>query len=177
MRGSVVPSQKKPSCAHSWGSSPTPSIMAESQIPLILPELPPATCLPWSADVVEAHRGLVSAFRISRAALNLDESDPIRLGHHLQNAEVFMLSIVEVLSLQTVNPLPPEYIEAISNAITLLVDGLRVALRDATTAFVSFSITHRAHGLIPYSTGSVLKYHIPKLSPYRRLEDGVGPGR
>jgi hypothetical protein len=112
--------------------------MAQSQpqIPLILPSLPRATDTPWSAEIVEAHRGLASAFRTSRAALNLDESDPIRLGHHLKQAETFMVSIVEALGHQTANPLPQGYIEATSEIISSLVVGLRLALTEATVMFV-----------------------------------------
>lgn len=111
--------------------------LAQSQIPSILPSLPPATGLPWSAEIIEAHHGLVSAFRTSRRALNLDESDPIQLGHHLKQAETFMASIVEVLSTHADNPLPLEYIETIREAVTLLVDGLHVALSQSTIAFIS----------------------------------------
>ena len=45
-----------------------------------LPSLPPATALPWSAEIIQAQCGLVSAFGISYRALNLDESDPFALA-------------------------------------------------------------------------------------------------
>ena len=112
------------------------STMAQPQIPSTLPPLPPATGLPWSAEVIEAHRGLSSAFRTSQRALNLDESDPIQLGHHLKQAETFMTSIVEVLSIQVDNPLPPWYIKTIREAVTLIVEGLHIALSQATIACV-----------------------------------------
>lgn len=112
--------------------------MAQSRIPSTLPPLPPATGLPWSAEVIRAHHGLVSAFRTSWGALNLDESDPISLGHHLKQAETFMASVVEVLSIQMDNPLPSEYIETIRGAVTLLVDGLQIALSQATLVCVTF---------------------------------------
>lgn len=105
-------------------------------IPSNLPPLPPATTVPWSAEVIEAHRGLVSTFGISYRALNLDESDPIRLGHHLKQAETFMTSIVDVLGAQQVNPLPPEYIATVREAVMLLVGGLKAALGEATSALV-----------------------------------------
>jgi len=105
-------------------------------IPSGLPPLPPATTVPWSAEVIEAHRGLVSTFGISYRALNLDESNPIRLGHHLKQAETFMASIVDVLGVQQVNPLPTTYIETIREAVISLTDGLRAALSEATSAFV-----------------------------------------
>jgi len=110
--------------------------MTEPKIPSTLPPLPPPSTLPWSAEIINAHRGLVSAFETSYRALNLDESDPIRLGHHLKQAETFIASIVDVLSIQTDNPFPPEYVEVIRRAVALLVDGLRVALSQATSAFV-----------------------------------------
>ena len=115
--------------------------MAQSQIPVTLPGLPHAIGTPWSVQIVEAHNGLTSAFRSSRAALNLDESDPIQLGHHLKQAETFMVSIVEVLGHQTTNAntLPQEYIKTINDAVSSLVLGLRLALTEATTVFVILS--------------------------------------
>ncbi|KAF9643390.1 hypothetical protein BDM02DRAFT_3191714 [Thelephora ganbajun] len=110
------------------------STLAQSEIPSTLPPLPPATVLPWSAEIIQAHCGLVSAFVTSYGALNLDESDPIWLGHHLKQAETFMTSIVDVLSIQMDNPLPPKYIETIREAVKSLVDGLKVALGQATSA-------------------------------------------
>ena len=112
------------------------STSAKSEIPSTLPPLPSAAALPWSAKIIQAHRGLVSAFGISYRALNLDESDPIQLGHHLKQAETFMTSIVDVFSAQADNPLPVEYVGVIRGAVELLIDGLRDALSQATTASV-----------------------------------------
>lgn len=112
------------------------STTTQPQIPLLLPDLPNSVNVPWPAEIVEAHRGLTSAFRTSRAALNLDESDPIRLGHHVKQAKTFMVSIIEVLRHQTRNPLPQEYIETISEMVSSLVVGLQLALTEATVAFV-----------------------------------------
>ena len=102
-----------------------------------LPSLPPATALPWSAEIIQAHGGLVSAFGISYRALNLDESDPICLGHHLKQAQTFMTSISDVLGTQTEIPLPTEYIEAIKGAVRSLVHGLQDSLDWATSAFAT----------------------------------------
>lgn len=109
----------------------------QSSIPQSLPNLPSSIGTPWSAEVVQAHRGLHAAYRTSRAALNLDESDPIRLGHHLHHATTYMVSIAEVLGLEESNPLPPPYIKEISQAIGALVGGLRKALAESTAVFVS----------------------------------------
>jgi hypothetical protein len=78
----------------------------------------------------------VSAFETSYRALNLDESDPVRLGHHLKQAETFMTSIVDVFGTQTNDPLPPEYIANIRTAVEALVEGLRDALNQAISVFV-----------------------------------------
>jgi hypothetical protein len=112
------------------------STPTKPKIPLMIPPLPPAADIPWTADVIQAHCGLASAFGTSYRALNLDESDPIRLGHHLKQAETFMTSIVNVFSTQTDNPLPAWYIETIGWAVESLADGLRDALSRATLMFV-----------------------------------------
>ena len=99
-----------------------------------LPSLPPANVLPWSADVVSAHQGLTSAYLASRRALGLDESDPIRLGHHLKQAKTFMSSIVDALALETTNPLPASYIKIMREMVSGLVIDLQVAHKEATLA-------------------------------------------
>lgn len=101
-----------------------------------LPDLPPSTTHPWPAEVVQAHCGLQAGFRVSRAALNLDESDPIRLGHHLQQAKTVMVPVVEVLGCQKLNPLPPAYIKGITEGVFTLVEGLQLALAKSTAACV-----------------------------------------
>ena len=50
-----------------------------------------------ASRIVQAHHGLHAAFKASRTALNLDESDPICLGHHLQQVKTFMVSVFEAL--------------------------------------------------------------------------------
>ena len=109
---------------------------ALAMIPLALPSLPSAPLTPWSAEVVEAHHRLATAFLTSRRALNLDESDPIRLGHHLKQAETFMGSIIDVLGSQTNNPFPPGYIGEVRDSIALLVDGLHTTHGQATLVYV-----------------------------------------
>jgi hypothetical protein len=47
-----------------------------------------------------------------------------------------MLSVVGVLSHHTTNPLPSQYTGELHETISLLVEGLKAALKDATTAFV-----------------------------------------
>jgi hypothetical protein len=103
-------------------------------IPLALPSLPPSPSAPWSADVTEAHRGLSAAFWASRRAVNLDESDPVRLGHHIKQAETFMTTIIDVLGSQTDSPLPSSYIRTIRDSMALLISGLHAAQDRATSA-------------------------------------------
>ena len=113
-----------------------PSLSTNAQIPSSLPPLPASTTQPWAAEIIQAHHGLSSSFGIAYRALNLDESDPIRLGHHLKQAETFMSSIVNALALQEHNPLPTDYLESLQGAVELLVDGLKDALSQATLALV-----------------------------------------
>jgi len=98
------------------------------------PDLPPSTGPPWSADVVQAHRGLHAGFKASQAALNLDKSDPIRLGHHLQHAKTVMVPVIEALGRQKTNPLPLAYMEGVEEAVLALVDALQSALAESTAA-------------------------------------------
>jgi hypothetical protein len=76
---------------------------------------------------------LTSAYLASQRALELDESDPIRLGHHLKQAETFMSSIINALALQPDNPLPDGYIRTIKERVEELVVELRVAHKEAAS--------------------------------------------
>lgn len=98
-------------------------------VPLSLPTLPePPHGNPWSADVEDAHNQLISAYASARQALNLDESDPIKLRFHLDRATGFMVSVVETLALREVDPLPPSYIQPLAVAVGSLVVRLRHTL-------------------------------------------------
>ena len=111
-------------------------MQARYPVPTTLPELPTSTGPPWPAEVVQAHRGLHAAFRASRTALNLDESDPIHLGHHLHQAKTFMTLIIGMLAQQTMNPLPSEYIGEIGATTLTLIDALQTAFADASARCV-----------------------------------------
>ena len=112
------------------------STTTKPKIPSTLPALPPSASTPWSADIIQAHRGLASAFGIAYRALNLDKSDSIRLGHHLKQAETFMTSIVGVFDTLTDNPLPSTYVKATREVVDSLVSGLQDAFDRATSTFV-----------------------------------------
>lgn len=104
----------------------------------LFPELPasPLTA-PWPADVLNAHSGLESSYGSARRALNLDESDPIRLRYHLTRASQFMVSMVEVLGLREESPLPTTYIELIAGAVGNLVIHLRKAFKSTENQYVA----------------------------------------
>ena len=109
------------------------SMSASQSQPLPLPEflpiLPdPSRQTPWGADITDAHAELVSAYNSARLALNLDESDPIRLRFHLDRATGFMADLVTTLGLQENNPLPPSYIVPLAAAVGSLVEWLRYTL-------------------------------------------------
>jgi hypothetical protein len=150
--------------------------MVQRNIPSSLPPLPPATAHPWSGEVVDAHRGLTSAFLSSRRALNLDESDPVRLGHHVKQAETFMVSIVDTLSSQRDNPLPTVYIQGVRDAVTSLLAGLQTAMAHATSAY---ALSHHSSGnaadeiLAVSGRGS----HRSRQSLLRRAEAEAGPAK
>jgi hypothetical protein len=97
-------------------------------LPDRLPPLPETTDVSWSADIQALHNRLSDFFDSSRRALNLDESDPIRVRTHLDRASNTMVSIVEALGLRTEDPLPNEYIHSVALATGSLVMHLRHAM-------------------------------------------------
>lgn len=115
-----------------------PTMTPRSPLLKQLPNLPSSIILPWSAEVVQAYRRLQAGYRASQTALNLDESDPIRLGHHLHQVKTVMIPVVEVLGQQSSNPLPPVFTREISEAVLELVDGLQSAFEESTAAYVKF---------------------------------------
>jgi hypothetical protein len=77
--------------------------------PASLPPLPlAANNTPWLAEVVTAHEQLISIFNSARHALNLDESDPVKLRFHLDRASTVMVPVIEALVSQST--LPDEHI-------------------------------------------------------------------
>jgi hypothetical protein len=100
--------------------------------PETLPTLPPEIGhRPWSANVCEAHRRLVSFFNSARSALNVDESDPIRLKFHLDRAVNVMVPIINALGQRHDDPLPVYYIQSLVSAVGALVVYLRGTLDGA----------------------------------------------
>lgn len=50
-----------------------------------------------------------------------------------------MSSIVDALDQQTDSPLPDDYIQSVRESVEVLIKGLRVAHKEATSAYVLFS--------------------------------------
>lgn len=101
--------------------------------PDCLPPLPvTANNTPWPADTVSAHAQLLSAFSSARNALNLDESDPIKLRFHLDRASTVMVSIIDALAAaQDRSLLPDEHIISLAQGVGSLVVFLRNMLDGA----------------------------------------------
>lgn len=94
-----------------------------------LPPLPHAPLeAPWPPEIHTAHMQLVSSFDSSRRALNLDESDPVRLRFHLDRAVTVMVSIVDSLAAQEHPHLPINHINSLAHSVATLVIYLRNTL-------------------------------------------------
>ena len=72
---------------------------------------------PWPADIVDGHSTLKSAHEMVSRALNLDESDPIRLRHHERQIKTTMLSTLQALAARENPPLPEHYIDDAANSV------------------------------------------------------------
>lgn len=107
--------------------------------PASLPPLVP-TDTPWPAEIVTAHERLTSMFSSARNALNLDESDPIKLRFHLDRASTIMVSIIDALATQNVATLPDQYIISLAQDVGSLVVHLRHALDGAEVRYVYHAI-------------------------------------
>ena len=108
-------------------------------LPVRLPSLPQAPAdNPWSADIIAAYEGLNTSFNSARRALDLDESDPIRLRYHLDRASGFMVNVVEALGVREVNPLPSSHLSSLATAVGSLVFHLRKTVDEADIKYVHF---------------------------------------
>jgi hypothetical protein len=94
--------------------------------PEALPTLPPGVGhRPWPADVYEGQQRLASLFISAQRALNLDESDAIRLKFHLDWAVNVMVPIVNALGQRHEDPLPADYVQSLARGVGALVVFLR----------------------------------------------------
>lgn len=104
--------------------------MPSGQSPLDeFPELPSRPGLiPWSADVLDGHNTLATTHKAASRALNLDDSDPIRLRYHEKQIKITMLSTLQALAACENPPLPERYINAAANAVRRLASSIAAAL-------------------------------------------------
>ena len=97
--------------------------------PAEFPELPSRSChAPWSAAITDGHDTLKAAYGAASRALNLDESDPIRLRHYETQIKTVMLSTLQALAACKAPPLPEHYIEDVANLIRKLAGSMATAL-------------------------------------------------
>lgn len=106
--------------------------MPQIAIPNLPDDLTPLpTHFAWPAGIIDAFQQLSTAYLSTRRALDLDESDPIRLRYYLNHASNNMVSIVKALAVHEGNPLPPEYFQSLAHSIGTLILHLREALSQA----------------------------------------------
>ena len=97
--------------------------------PAEFPELPSRSChAPWPAAITDGHNTLKVAYSAASRALNLDESDPIRLRHYETQIKTVMLSTLQALAACEAPPLPERYIEDVANLIRTLAGSMATAL-------------------------------------------------
>ena len=87
--------------------------------------------VPWSADILDGHKTLTTVFNAASRALNLDESDPIRLQHFEKQIKGVMLSTLQALAACERPPLPEDYIEGVTNSIRKLAEAMTAALNSS----------------------------------------------
>jgi hypothetical protein len=104
----------------------------QAPLPHSFPILPPvAGDAGWPSDLIQAHERLNNLFESARGALNLDESDAIRLTYHLDKAETVARPIVVALQSNDRSNLPSDYIASVAALISSLEHHLQTALANS----------------------------------------------
>jgi hypothetical protein len=83
---------------------------------------------PWPASITDGHNTLKVVYEAASRALNLDESDPIRLRHYENQTRTVMLSTLQALAACENPPLPERYIEDAADSIRELAGAMATAL-------------------------------------------------
>jgi hypothetical protein len=97
--------------------------------PAKFPELPSRSGhAPWPAAITDGHNTLKAYHEAASRALNLDESDPIRLRHYEKQTKTVMLSILQALAACGNPPLPEYYIKGVANLVRQLAHSMSTAL-------------------------------------------------
>ena len=97
---------------------------------------PPSGHVPWPADILDGHMALKTAYDAASRALNLDESDPIRLRHYEKQTKTVILSTLQALAAHERPPLPEDYIEDVANSIRKLAGAMTAALGSSLKRWV-----------------------------------------
>lgn len=96
------------------------------------PELPSRSGrLPWPAGITDGHNALKMTYEAASRALNLDESDPIRLQHYEAQIKTVMLPTLQALAACERPLLPEHYIKDAANLIQGLARSMATALNSS----------------------------------------------
>jgi hypothetical protein len=88
------------------------------------------------SDVIQAHQALDKLFESARNALNLDESDQIRLKYYLHKVDTVAKPIVIGLQSNNRSDIPHDYVVAVTTLISLLEHHLQNALASSQARLV-----------------------------------------
>jgi len=100
--------------------------------PFTFPELPSRSSqAPWPADITDGHLAMKATHKAASRALNLDESDPIRLQHYNKQIKTVMLSTLQALAACKSPPVPGHYIKDAANSIQQLAQSTAIALKSS----------------------------------------------
>ena len=72
-----------------------------------------------------------AAYQAASRALNLDESDPIRLRHYDKQIKTVLLSTLQAVATHENPPIPEQYIESIAELVRKLAHSMTTALKSS----------------------------------------------
>ena len=99
----------------------------ENTLPPSIPPLPTLPGTPCPAEIIIAYQQLQNAYTSSYAALQLDEADPMRLGHRCRHTKALVLPLITAMANQDDFPLPLHYVQQLKEMVVGLVAQLEAA--------------------------------------------------
>lgn len=112
-------------------ASPCPMSSVKSTS-AIFPDLPSRSGhAPWPADITDGHITLKETYEAASRALNLDESDPIRLQHYNKQIRTIVLPTLQALAACEHPSVPECYIEDAASSIQRLAQLMATALKSS----------------------------------------------
>lgn len=99
----------------------------ENALPHRIPPLPILPGTPCPAEIMTAYQQLQNAFTSSYVALQLDEADPMCLGHRCRHTKAFLLPLITAMANQDDFPLPLRYIQLLREIVANLMTQLEAA--------------------------------------------------